>query len=268
MGHQAQIGAVQGVVTNIPFSPDPKSPLSSSVTMSHCTGRTQSARRCCSSLTEGLTKYFETEAPQFQTLIVTQWSCELFPLAVGSNSFWQFVLFEQLWRETKRILPSAPISFFLFVYVSLRGWSDIPFDPDRHFTKKALCNMENVWILWWFDEACNSLSSWCSALVNLILNMALLAPWLLARGFEFPINGIQLCMLSLGSGDVNSWGQSLGINQVNGSVLCVSFPAQLCFPLWKCKWTYCTFYYYDAQQLFEIYVVVSFCPFYSFNYRS
>lgn len=78
------------------LSPDPKSPLSSSVTMRHCTGRTQSARRCCSSLTEGLTKYFETEAPQLQTLIVTQWSCELFPLAVGSNSFWPFVLFERL----------------------------------------------------------------------------------------------------------------------------------------------------------------------------
>ncbi len=69
---------------------------------------------------------------------------------------------------------------------------------------------------------------WGSKLANLILNIAPLAPSLLAKGFEFP-------MLSLGSGNLNSWGQSLGINQVNGSVLCVSFPAQLFFPLLHVK---------------------------------
>lgn len=46
--------------------------------------------------------------------------------------------------------------------------------------------------------------------------------------FEFPLNSIWpilLCMLSLGSGNLNSWGQSVGINQAEGSVLCVSVPA-------------------------------------------
>ncbi len=159
--------------------------------MSHCAGRTQSARRCCSSLTEGLTKYFETEAPQLQTLIFTQWSCELFPLAVGSNSFWQFVLFERLWRETKGILPCAPISFSLFVYVSLRGWSDIPFDPyaGRRFTKRALCNVENLSICYVHVDLMESemvSARWGSMLTNLILNIAPLAPSLLAKGFWIP----------------------------------------------------------------------------------
>lgn len=208
--------------------------------MSHCAGRTQSARRCCSSLTEGLTKYFETEAPQLQTLIVTQWSCELFPLAVGSNSFWQFVLFERLWRETKGILLCTPISFSLFVYVSLRGWSDIPFDAyaGRRFTKRAFCYVKNLSICYVRVDLMESEMASAprgSTLANLILNITILAPSLLAKGCEFTINSIQLCMLSLGSGNLNSWGQSLGINQVNGSVLCVSFPAQLCFPLLHVK---------------------------------
>lgn len=59
---------------HFPFSLNPKSPLSppSPSTMSHCPGLTHSARQRCSSLTEGLTKCFATEAPQLKTLMATQ----------------------------------------------------------------------------------------------------------------------------------------------------------------------------------------------------
>lgn len=117
----------------------------------------------------------------------------------------------------------------------------MPFDQyaGRRFTKRAYCYVKNSLRIRYVRvdlmESEMASAPRGSTLANLILNIALLAPSLSANGCEFPINSIQLCMLSLGSGNLNSWGQSLGINQVNGSVLCVSFPAQLCFPLLHIK---------------------------------
>lgn len=60
------------------------------------------------------------------------------------------------------------------MYVSLRGWSDIQFDPyaGRRFTKRVLCNVENLSIcyvrvdLMEFEMVS---ARWGSTLVNLFL---------------------------------------------------------------------------------------------------
>ena len=49
--------------------------------------------------------------------------------------------------------------------------------------------------------------------------------------FKFPLSSIwpiQLCMISFGSGNSNSWGQLVGINQLVGSALCRSMSSQPC----------------------------------------
>lgn len=56
----------------------------------------------------------------------------------------------------------------------------------------------------------------------------------LSGSFKFALSSIcsiQLCMLSLGTSNCNSWVQSVGINQVVGSACFLSMSAQPCCPL-------------------------------------